>query len=148
MAICALLLGGCATSRLETPDLQIVGIEMQQSDLFQQRFKVRLRVVNPNDRALPVKGISANMDVNGEQFAQGVASESFTVPALGEAEFDMLLNANLAGTVMRLLSAARDKSGNAPSLDYRLYGKLSLASGVLRSIPFEEKGSFKPADLR
>ena len=29
------------------------------------------------------------------------------------------------------------------SLDYRMIGKVSLSSGLLRSIPFEEKGSIK-----
>lgn len=148
LAATALLLAGCAASRFETPDLQIVGVEMQQADLFQQRFKVRLRVQNPNDRALPVQGITAKMDVGGEQFAQGVSGESFTVPAFGEAEFDMLLNANVAGAVIRLLAAMRDSKDAAPSLDYRVYGKLSLSSGLIRSIPFEEKGRFSPDDLR
>ncbi|MGD9599442.1 MAG: LEA type 2 family protein [Steroidobacteraceae bacterium] len=146
-AIAALLLTACAATRFETPGLSVVNIELQQSDIFQQRFKVRLRVQNPNDRALPVKGITAAMDLNGEEFAQGVAGEPFTVPALGEAEFDMLLTANMAGAILKLLSGKQgDRSAEA--LDYRMRGKLSLASGFLRSIPFEEKGTLKLGDLK
>jgi len=143
----ALTLAACAATHFETPELRLVNIEMQRSELFDQRFKLRLRVLNPNDRALPVKGIVATMDLNGEAFAQGVAGEAFTVPAHGEAEFDMLLSANMAGAILKLVSGMRD--GKAPeSLDYRLRGKLSLASGLLRSIPFEETGSIKLGDLR
>ncbi len=143
----ALLLGGCATSRFETPDLKVVSVEMLKGDLFEQRFKVHLRVQNPNDRALPVKGITAKLDLNGEEFAQGVAGEAFTVPAYGEAEFDMLLSANMATAILKLVSGVRD--GKAPeSFDYRVYGKLSLAAGILRTIPFEEKGALKLGDLK
>jgi len=142
----ALVLSACAATRFETPHLQVVGIEMVQSELFEQRFKVRLRVQNPNDRALPVQGISAKMQLQGEDFAQGVAGESFTVPAFGEAEFDMMLSANMAGAILRLATAMRDKK-NADKLDYRVSGKLSLSSGMFRSIPFEESGSFDLGQL-
>lgn len=146
-ATLALLLGGCAASRFETPDLKVVGVEMQRGDLFEQRFKVHLRVLNPNDRELPVKGITATMDLNGEEFAQGVAGEPFTVPAFGEAEFDMLLSANMASAILKLVSGMRDGKVTE-SFDYRVYGKLSLASGFMRTIPFEEKGSIKLDDLK
>ncbi|MBV6417345.1 MAG: hypothetical protein CMLOHMNK_02007 [Steroidobacteraceae bacterium] len=146
-AFAALLLVGCAATRFETPEIRIVGIELQQSDLFQQRFKVHLRVQNPNDRALPVKGITANMELNGEEFAQGIAGDSFTVPAMGEAEFDMLLTANMAGAILRLVTDMQ-RGKAADSLEYRMHGKLSLASGFLRSIPFDEKGSLELGDLR
>ena len=143
----ALMAGGCAATRFETPTLQVVNIEMQRSELFDQRFKVRLRVQNPNDRALPVKGISATMDLNGEEFAHGVAGEAFTVPAFGEAEFDMLLSANMAGAILKLFSGMRgDKARD--SLDYRVRGKLSLYAGFMRTIPFEEKGTFRLGDLK
>jgi LEA14-like dessication related protein len=145
-AVLAIVLSACAATRFETPHLQVVGIEMVQSELFEQRFKVRLRVQNPNDRALPVQGISAKMQLQGEDFAQGVAGESFTVPAFGEAEFDMMLSANMAGAILRLATAMRDKK-NADKLDYRVSGKLSLSSGMFRSIPFEESGSFDLGQL-
>lgn len=146
-AALVVLLSTCAATRFETPHLQVVGIEMMQSELFEQRFKVRLRVQNPNDRALPVQGITAKMQLQGEDFAQGVAGESFTVPAFGEAEFDMMLSANMAGTILRLATAMRDKK-SAEKLDYRVTGKLSLSSGFLRSIPFEESGSFDLGQLK
>ncbi|HNR21799.1 MAG TPA: LEA type 2 family protein [Steroidobacteraceae bacterium] len=142
----AVLLSSCAATRLETPHLQLVNIEMMESELFEQRFKVRMRVQNPNDRALPVQGISAKMQLQGEDFAQGVAGEAFTVPAFGEAEFDMVLRANVAGAILRLLSSMKDKK-SPDKLDYRVVGKLSLSSGFLRSVPFEESGSFNLGEL-
>ncbi len=62
------------------------------------------------------------------------------VPALGEAEFDTNVTTNLAGTLMTLLSRGADSG--TQKIEYRLSGKLSLSSGLLRSIPFDEHGTF------
>jgi LEA14-like dessication related protein len=127
--------------KLETPRLSIVNVEVLKTDLFEQRLKVRLRVQNPNNRELPVQGITYRMEVAGEDFAQGASAAAFTVPALGEAEFDMNVTANMATTLLRVLT----QSGGADrdALDYRMVGKVSLAKGFLRQIPFEEKGTVK-----
>ena len=62
-----------------------------------------LRVQNPNDVALPVKGIEYTMEVAGQQFASGAADASFVVPALGEAQFDTTVTTNMAGALLKLL---------------------------------------------
>jgi LEA14-like dessication related protein len=135
-------LAGCSfLPKFETPRLSIVNVELVKSELFEQRLKVRLRVQNPNDRALPVKGVSYRLEVGGEDFAQGVSASSFNVPAFGEAEFDMNVTANMAAALIRI--ATQGGSAERDAIDYRMVGKVSLANGVLRSIPFEEKGSFK-----
>ena len=126
--------------RLEKPSLSIVNVELLKSDMFSQRLKVRMHVMNPNDRALPVKGLSYALEVAGEPFAEGVSGGSFLVPAMGEAEFDMNVTANMAGTLMKLLSRG---GGIGDQVDYRMRGKISLSEGFLRSIPFEENGTFK-----
>lgn len=126
--------------KFDTPQLSVVNVEMQKSDLWEQRMKVRMRVVNPNDRPIPVKGLTVALEVQGEQLAHGVSGASFNVPALGEAEFDMNMTANMAGALIRLLGKGdqvRDQ------VDYRITGNISLSAGLLRSIPFEDRGTFK-----
>jgi LEA14-like dessication related protein len=141
MFACALL-GGCSlfVPKLETPQLSVVNVELQKSDLWEQRMRVRMRVVNPNDRPIPVKGLTCSLEVQGEELAHGVSGASFNVPALGEAEFDMNMTANMAGALIKLLGR-----GNSigDQVEYRVKGKLSLSEGLLRSIPFEDKGTFK-----
>jgi hypothetical protein len=66
-----------------------------------------------------------------------MAGDSFVVPARGDAEFDMSVSANMASVLMKVLS-----QGGTP-VDYRLKGKIALSSGLWRSIPFDEQGTFK-----
>lgn len=137
-----LLLSGCAlTPKLTPPTLTVVDVQLQGSDLWEQHLKVRMHVQNPNDRALPIKGLEYTLEVEGQQFASGQSAASFIVPARGEAEFDMNVTTNLAGTLLRLL--ARGSDTLSQSVAYRLTGKVSLSEGLLRSLPFDEHGEFK-----
>jgi LEA14-like dessication related protein len=138
---CALL-GGCSlfVPKLETPQLSVVNVELQKSGLWEQRMKVRMRVVNPNDRPIPVKGLTCSLEVQGEELAHGVSGASFNVPALGEAEFDMDMTANMAAALIKLFGRGNSLGDQ---VEYRVKGKLSLSEGLLRSIPFEDKGTFK-----
>ena len=137
------MLGGCSlfVPKFETPQLSVVNVELQKADLWEQRMKVRMRVVNPNDRAIPVKGLTCALEVAGQELAHGVSGASFNVPAHGEAEFDMNMTANMAGAILRLLGKGSDAVGD--EVDYRVTGKISLSEGLLRSIPFEDHGRFK-----
>jgi len=135
------LLAGCAlTPGLETPKLSVVEVQLLGSDLFAQHVRLRLRVQNPNDRALAVRGLTYSVEVAGQQFASGESAASFVVPARGAAEFDTNVTTNLAGTLMTLLSRGPDSLSQ--TIEYRLSGKLSLSAGLLRSIPFDERGTF------
>ena len=68
LAVVLLAMVGCAglSPRLETPKLSIVGVELLKGELFEQRLRARMRVQNPNDRELAVKGIT-----NAPQYVLG-----------------------------------------------------------------------------
>ena len=141
LAIAALVaLAGCAsTLNIEPPQLSVISMKVQSADIFSQRMLVRMRVVNPNARELPVKGITYRIEVNDAELAQGLTDTPFVVPAMGEAEFDVQVTANLATALSQILS----RKGSSDSLDYRMVGSVTLASGFLRRIPFDERGSVK-----
>jgi LEA14-like dessication related protein len=137
----ALLVSGCAFApRLMPPTLAVLDVQLQGSDLWEQHLKVRMRVQNPNDRILPIKGLAYTLEVEGQQFASGESAASFVVPARGEAEFDMNVTTNLAGTLLKFLARGPDAR---QSVAYRLSGKVSLSAGLMRSIPFDERGVFR-----
>lgn len=137
---CAMLvlLSGCATMQLETPRLQVIDVSLLGGDLLQQQLRVRMRVQNPNDVALPVRGISYEVQLAGETFADGESERDFVIPALGETEFNVDVTANAAAAVLRLLGS-RDR-GNP---QYRVLGTVKLAKGLIRTIPFDHSGELK-----
>ena len=139
IACIALGLSACSlfVPKLEKPTLSVVRVQMLKSDLWHQELKVRMRVQNPNDRVLPVKGLSYELDVDGQEFAHGMSGDSFVVPALGEAEFDMSVSANMASMLIKLLNKGDNQ------VDYRISGKIALSAGLLRSISFNDHGTFK-----
>ena len=133
-------LSGCAsTFKLEAPKLSVVSMKVQSADIFSQRMQIRMLVQNPNDRELPIKGITYRIEVNDAELGQGVADTPFVVPAMGEAEFDVQVTANLANALTQILG----HKGSRDTLDYRLIGSVALSSGFLRRIPFDERGSVK-----
>lgn len=137
----ALLASGCVLApKFTPPTLTVADVRLEGGDLLAQHLKVRVHVQNPNDRRLPVKGIEYTLEVDGQPFATGDSAASFVVPALGEAEFDMNVTTNVAGTLMRLMARGPDARANVP---YRLAGKVSLSEGWLQSIPFEQHGTFR-----
>jgi LEA14-like dessication related protein len=138
--LAVLVLSGCSllVPRLQTPTLSVVNIQLGHSDLWQQHLQVRMSVHNPNDRELPVKGLSYTLDVNGEECAHGESGASFVVPARGDAEFDMSVTANAAAVLLRMLA-----HGSAASVQYRIRGKVELSAGLLRSVPFDQQGELQ-----
>ena len=135
-AVAAIGLAGCSLfAHWQTPTLSVVNIQLGHSDLWQQHLLVRMSVHNPNDRELPVEGLSYSLEVNGEECAHGESGASFLVPAHGDAEFDMNVTANAAAALLRMFAR-----GNSAPVQYRIHGKVQLSSGLLRSVPFDQQG--------
>ena len=111
---------------------------MLGGDQKQQQLRLRLQVTNPNDRQIAVKSIDYQLTVAGSDFAQGTSAESFTVPALGQNEFDLDMTADF-GSLLRVLSA---HLGDA-ALEYQVSGRVHLAEGLVREFPFKGHGQLK-----
>jgi LEA14-like dessication related protein len=106
---------------------------------LQQNFAVKLNIQNPNDRALPVRGLTTELSVGGERIASGVSDRAVIVPAFGDAEFDMTITANLALALLKLADKANQ---HADSIDYDITGAASIDLPFLRNLPFHQSGSF------
>lgn len=142
-------LAGCAqfTKRPEPPQVTLAGIELLSLGVFEQQFRVRLNLDNPNDYALPVSGVEYALELNGQAFANGRSREEISLPANGRAQVDVDVSANLSALLGQALLL---QQGRLPKLDYRLTGKLRLMDGLF-SVPFERQGSIpliQPAPSR
>lgn len=113
---------------------------MRGGNLLQQSFALKLNIQNPNDRALPVRGLHTELNVGGERIASGVSDRAVVIPAFGESEFDITITANLALALLQLTDKANQ---HADSIDYDLTGAASLDLPFLRSLPFHQSGTLK-----
>jgi len=139
------LLSACLTACLLTgpkfvkPNVTVVSVQMLRGNFLQQSFLAKFDIQNPNDRALPVTGVHAELNVMGERIASGVSNQAFVVPAQGTTGFEMTITANMA---LALLKLARTADQHANSIDYEMTGAASLDLPFLHTVPFHESGAF------
>ena len=136
-----LCVAGCAP-KFERPNLTVTGIELQGGNLLQQNFLVKFQVQNPNDRALPVNGLHAELNVAGERIASGVSNRAFVVPPMGEKNFDMTITANMALALLKLANQSGD------SIDYEVTGAANLDLPFMHDLPFHQSGSLSLKQFR
>jgi LEA14-like dessication related protein len=138
-----LLLGACAgLSRYpEQPRVSLVSIQPLGMTLLEQRYGLQLRILNPNDSAIPVEGLKYSLEINGREFAYGVSRQAVSIPPYGEALLDVDVVSNLLN-VLRQMQELGEESQD--TLSYRLSGKLSL-SNTLVKLPFDYHGELKYA---
>jgi LEA14-like dessication related protein len=99
---------------------------------------LRLRVRNPNDMELKVRGLDYEILLMGDGFAEGNSSDEFLIPALGEAEFDMTVTTNFVSSLGRLIS--RMGGGKLENVEYEIVGEVLVDKGMIKKIPFNHKG--------
>ncbi len=139
-----LALSACAP-KLERPNISVVSVEMQGGNFMQQNFGVKLNVQNPNDRALPIKAVHAELSVGGEQIATAASDQPFVVPPFGESGFDLNVKANLA---LALLKLGLKMDQHLDSIDYEVKGGVSVDLPLVPEVPFHQSGSFSLKDLQ
>jgi len=134
-------LGGCATlmPRLAPPHLTVTSVRLQHGNLRQQQIQLTLRVVNPNDRTIAVRGLTVNLNLAGMPFASGVSDAAFTLPALGQTDFTLDVTANLASALAIVAASMAHRV-----VDYRVYGEVhlqkGLVQGLVRNLHFNQTG--------
>jgi LEA14-like dessication related protein len=137
----ALLLAACAAINFKAPDITPTGVELGDAQVLEQRFTVHLHVHNPNDRPLPIKSVSCTLEVSGVDVGHGESSQPFTVPALGDSDFDMIVTTNLATSMPNLLLRLV-QGKELPS--YRLSGTVNPDIRFMPPIPFSKSGEINP----
>lgn len=132
------LLNACAllTADLKTPQISLVNIKPVQIGLIEQRFKLSLRVKNPNTVELPIRGMQYRLRLADTDFAHGINDQQITIPPDGESEFDVDVKTDLT-KVLRHLKALR----KGP-VAYRLDGDVALAAQAFK-VPFAYEGEIQ-----
>lgn len=133
------LLAGCALlrSQVEAPRVSLSAIGVESLGLLEQRFRLTLRVQNPNGFPINIKGMDYRVVLNGEPFASGVSAAGVRVPASGESLVMVPVTVNLLDTLQQVL---KWRSSPPESLDYALDGQVRLSDFDLQ-LPFEYSGT-------
>ncbi|MEM7691552.1 MAG: LEA type 2 family protein [Pseudomonadota bacterium] len=128
IVLSAWLLAACAGLPLadfDEPEVELLGLTPVVSDGIEARFKVKLRVVNPNDVDLSVRGLAYDLVIRERKLFTGVSNDPIDIDAFGETIVDL----EVAAGVLNSLALIRDLMSSPPDdgLPYRLDVKLSLA---------------------
>lgn len=123
----------------EKPQVTIMSFTLAPgSTSVAPRFNIGVRVVNPNRIALPLRGMSYSVEIEGNRVLNGAAPDLPTVAAYDSADFVIEAAPDLLGGA-RLLSGLLSHQKN--SLDYTFRARID-AGGLMSYINVEESGSF------
>ena len=141
------LLSNCAGvgKHLEPPRISLAQIQVQEFSGLEAVFQIKLRVFNTNDIDLKVKGIEADLEINGKPFATGVSRAAVKIPSFGTE----LVSVTVYSSVVDIVKGIHGLQ-KAEQLKYRLKGKLRVAGNNMTSgsLPFESEGQVKLNDLK
>ncbi len=135
LSVASSLLFGCTGLRLQPPSVTLVSMNVLEASLFEQRFTFKLRIQNPNDRDIPVTGMSFEVHLNDQPFAKGVSNKPVNLPRLGEAVVEVTAVSDLSGIIRQISELGKS---NLSSLSYRIKGRLVIAS--FPDLSFENSG--------
>ncbi len=141
-----LLLAGCAGlgRQFEAPEVQLVQFRPLPSEGFEQRFAMKLRVLNPNDKALELDGLYYTVKLQGHKVVSGVSSQLPTIPAYGEGTVELEAATSLIGG-FRVLSEWLSDPGRPVA--YELETRLSTGWWGL-PVTVTEKGEIAAPGAR
>lgn len=146
LLLCALLalgLAGCASLVHREPvRINVVGLEPIPGEGMEMRFKVKLRVQNPNETAIDFDGLALDLDLNGRPFATGVSDRAGSVPRFGETLIEIPVSVSAIAVVRQALGVIEGE-GKA-EVPYALRGR--LAGGLLGGMRFSDSGTLKLPD--
>ncbi len=136
---CLLGLSACAGWGMREPlGVTIADITPLEMSLLEQRYAVKVRLLNPNDAEIAFDGVAFDLEINGKPFAKGVSGRGGVVPRFGEALVDLQVVTGLHDILRQIPELQK---GNQTGFTYRITGRLHSAGG-LGFIPFEAKGEF------
>jgi LEA14-like dessication related protein len=136
---------GCAGvgQRLEPPRVKLATIRVEEFNVLETVFEVRLRMFNTNDTALQIKGIECELEINGQPFALGVSDADVKIPSYGT----QLVPLHVYASVLDIIKSAQSMQ-DQDQLKYHIKGKVRLGAGGFPALlPFESEGNITLPDL-
>ena len=135
-----LLAAGCGELKpnYETPTINVSYFRPLPGTGIAPRFGIGLHVINPNDFALEVRGISYTVSLQGQKIVVGVARDLPTVPAYGEADIDLQAATDVISSIKLITGLMRDPQ---QVISYELDARLDI-KGFARKVHVVREGEF------
>jgi LEA14-like dessication related protein len=140
------LMSGCAGlgKPIESPRISLSNIQVLESKGLETAFLVHLRVANPNDVELDIKGLDCDLEINGKPFAYGISNTQVTVPAFGSETIPVTVYSSVIDIIKGLFGLQQRED-----LSYQIKGRVRMAGGGLMpsTLPFDSQGTVSIKDL-
>lgn len=120
----------------EPPYIILSNINLLNMGVFEQRYRIMMRIHNPNDAIIPIKGMSFQIFINEQDFARGVSNKPVIIPEFGEEVIEIDATSDLTSILRQFQDLM---AGDIQKVSYRLTGKAKLENRI-RRLPFEYKG--------
>ena len=122
---------------VDAPKVSLSDVQLVSAGLLEQRYRLTLRVQNPNSVGIPISGIDYAVKLAGVDFASGVTPNSFTLPANGEDLVNIDVSTNLLESARQIYNVIKQ---GPDSLDYQLSGNVKVNLPFVKSLPFSRSG--------
>jgi len=141
-ALCVLCasLSGCATlaPHLVAPEVTLTSVRFEGGSLSHQQVRLTAHVYNPNDRAIAVESLTADVELNGMDFASGQTEGPFVLPAQGAYDVALDVTADMGTGIIALAGRMSHRD-----LPYRVHGEVHLQRGLVRLLHFSHEGDLR-----
>jgi len=139
-------LSGCAGfgRPLESPRISLSNIQMLETSGMESAFLLQLRVQNPNEVDLEIRGVDCDVEINGKPFAYGMSNTPVRIPAFGTDTVPVKVYTSVIDIFRGLLNLqGRD------DLSYQVKGRVRMSGGGLMpaALPFDSQGTISVKDL-
>ncbi|MDR2080061.1 MAG: LEA type 2 family protein [Treponema sp.] len=112
--------------RIRQPEFTVSSLAVVQAELINTRFRVRLRIDNPNRYPLELSAFTYELYGAGRYWAEGRETEVMRIPPMGSAEKDLFLVMNFINMKREVL----DRVIAMRTIPYRLTGAVRVGTGI------------------
>ena len=122
----------------KAPKVSVAEVSVKRLGLFEQIFDVGLRVSNPNDFDLDIEGLEFKLEINGREFAEGMAHTHTRLPAFSSAvvHVDTTTDSNKLLQQMKTLPEILQDG-----VPYRIRGRIKI-DRANDWLPFDRSGVY------
>jgi LEA14-like dessication related protein len=111
-------------------------LRVEEVKPLESTFQVEIRIINPNDFPLSLRGVEFDLELNDQRFGTGVSGEKATIPAFNSKLVPVAVYSSMINLVRGLI-----KLPQREQLSYKIKGSVRMNDGTFtRSLPFENAG--------